>query len=101
MNTPSLKHMSRAQVLQCVTTGDYASLTEEERKELFEQEVGKHDLTHEYSDDGAVWRAGSQHLSMIKMMAEHLPKEFVKTTWNKMVDRSLIASEAPRWYWKG
>lgn len=101
MNTPSLKHMTRAHVLQCVVTGDYATLSEAERKELFIQEVNKHDLTHEYSDDGAVWRAGSQHLSMIKMMAHHLPQEFVRSTWNAMVDKSLVASEAPNWYWKG
>lgn len=93
--------MTRAQVLQCVYNGDYATLPEKDRKELFTQEVMKHDLTHEMSDDSSVWRAGSQHLSMIKMMAHHLPSEFVKTTWNAMVDKSLIASEAPNWYWKG
>lgn len=95
------QNMTRTQVLQCVANGDYATLSEEERKELFVQEVNKHDLTHEMSDDGSVWRAGSQHLTMIKLMAHSLPKEFVKTTWNAMVDKYLIASEAPNWYWKG
>ena len=80
--------MTRAQLLQCVANGDYASLTEEERKELFVQEVKKHDLTQ-------------QHLYMIKTMAQHLNQDFVKETWNAMVDKCLVASEAPNWYWKG
>ena len=72
-----------------------------ERELAFEEMVNYHDLTYEYSDDGGVWRAGSASLYRIKEAAKTLDPEFVKKTWNAMVDNRVNANAASQFYWKG
>ncbi len=68
--------------------------------EKFKQLVDAHDLTFEYSDDGAVWRRGCAQLDEIRALAAKLPLEAVKEIWNAKVDRSLVERARPDWYWR-
>lgn len=66
----------------------------------FEKLVNGHDLTHAYSDYYSVWSNGNSQLKRIRDAAKTLPIEDVKRIWNAKCDRTLIATEAPNWYWK-
>lgn len=66
----------------------------------FEKLVNGHDLTHAYSDDNSVWSNGNAQLKRIREAAKLFPNEDVKRIWNAKCDKTLIASEAPNWYWK-
>lgn len=66
----------------------------------FEAMVNGHDLTYQYSDDGSVWRRGQNEYDKIVAATLLLPIEDVKRIWNAKCDRTLVASEAPRWHWK-
>lgn len=79
----------------------YENTPIEALKEQFKLAVQNHDVTYEYSDDGSVYRRGSQQKAEIFQMAQFLPIDFVKEVWNARMDKCLIPSEAPRWYWKG
>jgi hypothetical protein len=68
--------------------------------EEFEAMVNSHDLTHAYSDDHAVWSNGNAQLKRIREAAKLFPIEDVKRIWNAKCDKTLVASEAPNWYWK-
>ena len=66
----------------------------------FEKLVNGHDLTYAYSDDHSSWSNGNAQLKRIRDAAKVIPIEEVKRIWNAKCDRTLIASEAPNWYWK-
>lgn len=66
----------------------------------FEKLVNGHDLTYSYSDDHSVWNNGNAQYKRIKEAAKEFPIEDVKRIWNAKCDRTLVASEAPNWYWK-
>lgn len=68
--------------------------------EEFENEVNKHDLTHEYSDDHSVWSRGNAHYSKIRKAANNLPKADVERIWNAMVDKRLIEEARSQFYWR-
>lgn len=68
--------------------------------EDFEAMVAKHDLTYDFSDDGAVWRAGRASECRIREAAKKLPAEDVKRIWNAMVDKTLVESSRTTFYWK-
>jgi len=66
----------------------------------FEKLVNSHDLTYDYSDDGSVWRNGQAQYAKIMEASKLFPVEDVRRIWNAKCDKTLIADEAPRWYWK-
>lgn len=74
--------------------------------EAFDKLVGAHDLTYEYSDDHRYWVKGKESLSQIRGMMSRLVaqdpanKKKCVDIWNKWVDKKLVKSEAPNWYWE-
>jgi hypothetical protein len=68
--------------------------------ERFKELVDRHDLTFDYSDDGAVWRRGCAQLDEIRALAATLPLERVTEIWNAMVDRWLVPDARQPYYWK-
>jgi hypothetical protein len=68
--------------------------------EKFKTMVKNHDLTFSYSDDGEVYRRGSESLSKIKKIAETLPREEVVRVWNEIVDGKLAVGFRETFYWK-
>lgn len=65
----------------------------------FEAACKRHDLTYNYSDDGAVWRAGEAQYKAIKNMAEELPREVAVRIWNKVVDEKILSDHRNGFYW--
>jgi hypothetical protein len=78
----------------------FLDASNEDRESKFAAAVRQHDVTFEYSDDGAMWRRGSDQRNVIRSMATFLSEGFVKSTWNKRMDEMFTADEAPRWYWR-
>jgi hypothetical protein len=68
--------------------------------EQFEEEVNRHDLTHDYSDDHSVWSRGAAHYDKIHKAAQSLPREDVERIWNAMVDKRLVESARSQFYWR-
>lgn len=66
----------------------------------FEDMVRKHDLTYNYSDDGAVWRRGQDSYDAIRKAATRLPQSEVARIWNKIVDEKILDSHRQQFYWK-
>lgn len=67
----------------------------------FERMVAEHDLTFEYSDDGAVWRRGHASLARIVDAAKYLNRTDVVRVWNAAVDRKIAEGMRAPFYWKG
>ena len=67
--------------------------------EEFEQMVNRHDLTYDYSDDGAVWRRGVASENAIKEAAKQFTIEDVRRIWNAAVDKKLVESARKAFYW--
>jgi hypothetical protein len=82
-------------------TNAFARMPIEKKLKLFTEAVDRHDVSYEYSDDGGVWRRGSEQRAAIRAMAGELPNDKVAQIWNARMDRYFIPSEAPRWYWRG
>ncbi len=59
-----------------------------------------HDLTYSYSDDGRVYRRGSESLSRVKKMAESLPREDAVRIWNEVVDSKIAEGFRDQFYWR-
>lgn len=68
--------------------------------EKFKTLVKNHDLTFGYSDDGSVYRRGSESLGEIKRIASTLPREEVVRIWNEVVDSKLAVGFRETFYWK-
>lgn len=66
----------------------------------FTKLVDEHDLTYDYSDDGAVWRRGVAERDAIKALALELPREDVERIWNARVDRTLREGYREPFYWR-
>lgn len=66
----------------------------------FETMVRVHDLTHEYSDDGEVWRKGHEAFQEIKRKARELDREFVRKVWNDQVDKKIVPAGRKDFYWR-
>lgn len=66
----------------------------------FEALVRKHDLTYNYSDDGAVWRRGQASYEAIIKASKLLPRSEAVRIWNKVVDEKLVPSARQQFYWK-
>lgn len=63
--------------------------------------VNDHDLTYAYSDDGRVWQSGQNQRDKIVALSKEFDLETVRTIWNAMVDRKLLAGYREPFYWKG
>lgn len=68
--------------------------------EEFTKLVDQHDLTYDYSDDGAVWRRGCAQKDAIRALAQELPREDVERIWNAKVDRYLVEDARAPFYWR-
>ncbi len=68
--------------------------------EKFKQLVRDHDLTYDYSDDGAVWRAGVAQRDEIRALAKELPTGEAAAIWNAEVDRKITESSRAMFYWR-
>lgn len=66
----------------------------------FEKMVRDHDLTYSYSDDGAVYRAGSAAHDRIRAAARDLPEEDVRRIWNAKVDATIAEDYREPFYWR-
>lgn len=73
--------------------------------EKFDELVEGHDLTYSYSDDHRYWTRGEESMRKIRAMRDRLiaqdpeNKKKCAEIWNKWVDKKLVKSEAPNWYW--
>lgn len=76
------------------------SATEIETLDEFREACARHDLTHGYSDDGAVYRRGSEDLDRIQKAAEKFPREDVERIWNEIVDKKLVEDARKPFYWR-
>lgn len=72
----------------------------DDKLKQFEDMVNRHDLTYDYSDDGAVWRAGRAQRDAIRALAGELPYADVKRIWDAKVDRTLVPDARAPFYWK-
>jgi hypothetical protein len=70
-------------------------MTEDEFRNL----CVNHDLTYQYSDDGAVWRRGNERLAVIQAAARELTRETAVRIWNETVDTKVSAGYRESFYW--
>lgn len=68
--------------------------------EQFKRMVSSHDLTYNYSDDGAVWRAGQAAYDAIRAAARELPEDEAARIWNEQVDAKISAGHREPFYWQ-
>lgn len=66
----------------------------------FYEMVNRHDLTHDYSDDPSVFRAGHASLLRIHEAAKQLPRERAVAIWNECVDLKLVPEARASFYWR-
>lgn len=69
-------------------------------EETFFELCKRHDLTHEYSDDGSVWRRGRDQLTAIREAAKSLPPEVAARIFNSVVDTKMKEGYREQFYWK-
>ncbi len=72
-----------------------------ETLEEFEAACLSHDLTYSYSDDGGVYRRGSESEDRIRRAAAKFPREDVERIWNAIVDRKIREGYREPFYWRG
>ena len=68
--------------------------------EAFREMCKRHDLTFDYSDDSAVWRAGRDSLARIREAAKQLDRATAVRIWNEVVDEKMTVHNAAEFYWK-
>lgn len=66
----------------------------------FRDLVRRHDVTYNYSDCGAVWRAGQAERDEIMALAAELPRADVVAIWNENIDRAIAEPYRKDWYWR-
>lgn len=65
----------------------------------FKHACERHDLSFDYSDDGAVWRAGAAQYKAIEAMAAELPRDVAVKIWNENVDQKIMEPWRNYYYW--
>lgn len=63
--------------------------------------IDYHDLTYNYSDDGAVWRSGQREFEGIIATIKSLSEEdqmVAKQMWNSMVDDKIAKGHGQSFY---
>jgi hypothetical protein len=68
--------------------------------EEFERMVRVHDLTYMYSDDGSVYRRGSESYAKILAEALNHPRADVVRIWNQVALEKLLSGYAESFLWK-
>lgn len=60
-----------------------------------------YDLTYAYSDDPRAFRSGKKQSAAINAASHKLPRARAVALYNAhAVDRCLVESERPHWYWQ-
>ncbi len=66
----------------------------------FTKLVNDHDLTYMYSDDGSCFRRGTAEKDAIVAASITFDQDFVRETWNAMVDRRMAEGYREQFYWR-
>lgn len=74
-------------------------MTELTDVDRFKQLVSEHDITYDYSDDGATYRRGSAQRTAINELAAKIDPKVAAEIWNAAVDRKLIERARQNYYW--
>lgn len=86
---------------QATTTAASSDTPRTDALDRFRELVRHHDVTYNYSDDGAVWRSGQAERDEIMALAAELPDADVMAIWNENIDRVISEPYRKNWYWSG